>query len=606
MNDTNTTSGALLSRDEIDTACTWKLESLYGSLEAWEQDFAAIERMIIDMERFRGTLGTSGEALLNWLRFADELNIIAGKIGNYAFRRFDEDTANTLYQGLTDRVMSQHSRMSAATAWVVPELLEIPEETVRGFIAATPGLDVYAHHLDEVLRMKEHVLSQKEEHLLALSLEATGAAANIFSMFNDADIRFGFITGPDGRETEVTKGRYIQLQESQDRRLRKDAFDAMYASYSAWKNTLAATLNSQVKREMFYARARGYASTLHMSLYEDNIPADVYDNVVRTVNENLAPLHRATELRRRILGLEHVRPWDLYVPLVAEANVSVPWDEALTLVADALQPLGTEYVNDLRAGLHGGWIDVYENKGKASGAYSAWTYGAHPFVLMNYTNTLKDVFTLAHEMGHSMHSYYTWKKQPAVYGGYTIFCAEVASTCNEILLVRHMLNTREEKDLRAHILLHYIDTIRGTVYNQALFAEFERYIHSEAEAGQPLTVDMMNQKMDELYTRYYGPAFRTDPSFALNWSRIPHFYRSFYVFQYATGLSAAAAISRRILDDGAGAVAAYLNFLASGSSKYSIDLLRMAGVDMTSPDPIAATAQLMDSLLDEVEALLGK
>ncbi len=604
MNTDTTTAGALAGREETDPAFTWKLEDLFTGIDAWEQAFATIERMITDLESYRGTLGASGESLLRWLRFADELNIISGKLGNYAFRRFDEDTTNTLYQGLTDRVMSQHSRMSAATAWVAPEILEIPSERVQEFLAATEGLAAYAHHLDETLRMKPHIRNAHEEQLLALSIEATGAAANIFSMFNDADIRFGFIEDSNGTQVEVTKGRYIQLQESKDRRVRKDAFDAMYGAYGAWKNTLAAMLNSQVKREMFYSKARGYQSTLHMSLFEDNIPAEVYDNVVRTVNDNLEPLHRAMELRRALLGVDKLRPWDLYVPHVSEAAIEITWDEALRTVEGALGLLGDTYIHDLHNGLHGGWIDVYENKGKASGAYSAWTYGAHPFVLMNYTNTLKDVFTLAHEMGHSMHSFYTGNNQPAVYGGYTIFCAEVASTCNEMLLVRHLLNTRKEKDVRAHILFHYIDTIRGTVYNQALFAEFERSIHGAAEAGIPLTVDMMNQTMDALYARYYGPAFQTDPSFALNWARIPHFYRSFYVFQYATGLSAAAAIVQNLVDGNAGALDRYLTFLKSGSSAYSIDLLRAAGVDMSSPDPIAATARLLDELLDKVEELL--
>ena len=597
-------AGALAGRDQIDPAYTWKLEDLYSGIDAWEQDFGVVEEMIRNAETFRGTLGTSGTALLGWLRFADELGIVSGKLGNFAFRRFDEDTTNTVYQGLTDRVMSQHARLGAATSWAAPELLEIPAERVQEFIAATDGLAIYAHHLDEALRMKAHVLSAQEEQILALSFEATGAAANIFNMFNDADIKFGYIEDAAGTKIEVTKGRYIQLQESKDRRVRKDAFDAMYGAYGAWKNTLSAMLNSQVKREMFYSRSRGYQSTLDMALFEDSIPVEVYDNVVRTVNDNLAPLHRAMELRRRILGVDKVQPWDLYVPLVSEAAIEVPWAEALQMVEDALGALGGDYIRDLHEGLHSGWIDVYENQGKASGAYSAWTYGAHPFVLMNYTNTLKDVFTLAHEMGHSMHSFYTWKNQPPVYGGYTIFCAEVASTCNEMLLVRHLLKTRQERDVRMHILFHYIDTIRGTVYNQALFADFERFIHSQAEAGVPLTVDMMNQYMSDLYTRYYGPAFQIDPSFALNWSRIPHFYRSFYVFQYATGLSAAAAIAQGISTGEAAARDRYLGFLKAGSSAYSIDLLRGAGVDMRSPDPIAATARLMDELLDMVEELI--
>ncbi len=452
--------------------------------------------------------------------------------------------------------------------------------------------------------MKAHTLDPEQEQLLALSGDALNASSTIFSMFNDADIRFGTIKGEDGTEVEVTKGRYIQLQESRDRRVREDAFHAMYSAYGSWKNTLSATFGSQIKREIFFSKARRYSTTREMALFEDNIPLSVYDNVVRTVNDNLAPLHRSVTLRKELLGVDAVRPWDLYVPLASEANFHFPYEESVRLVSDALGVLGPDYNRELRNGLEGGWIDVYENQGKTSGAYSAWTYGAHPFVLLNYTDTLKDVFTLAHEMGHAMHSFYTWNNQPPVYGGYTIFCAEVASTCNEMLLVDHMLKTRSEKELQKHLLFHYIDTIRGTVYNQALFAEFEQFAHGSAEAGTPLTVDMLNAKMSGLYQRYYGPDFLMDEAFALNWARIPHFYRSFYVFQYATGLSAAIALSRGILAGEADALPRYLKFLQSGSSRYSIDLLRNAGVDMSSPDPIAAAADLMSELLDRVENLM--
>ncbi|MFZ1730245.1 MAG: oligoendopeptidase F [Bacteroidota bacterium] len=596
--------GALPTRDEIDSRYKWSLEDLYSSDLEWEEEYNAVERMIGEIAQFRGTLGESGAQLLRWLSFGDDLNVIVGKLGNYAFRRYDENTANTTYQGMMDRVLSQHARLGAESAWEVPELLAIPEETVGKYLEETPGLNLYAHHLDEILRRKAHTLDSEQEQLLALSGDALNASSTIFSMFNDADIRFGTIIGEDGSEVEVTKGRYIQLLESRDRRVREDAYRAMYSAYGNWKNTLSATFGSQVKREIFYARARRYSSTKEMALFEDNIPVSVYENVVRTVNENLEPLHRSITLRKEILGIDAVRPWDLYVPLVSEAKFHFPYEESVRLVGDALEVLGPEYNRELRGGLEGGWVDVYENQGKTSGAYSAWTYGVHPFVLLNYTDTLKDVFTLAHEMGHSMHSFYTWEHQPPVYGGYTILCAEVASTCNEMLLVDHMLRTRNEKDLQKHLLFHYIDTIRGTVYNQALFAEFEELAHGSAEAGKPLTVDWLNAHMGELYQKYYGPDFQMDDAFALNWARIPHFYRSFYVFQYATGLSAAIALSRRILAGEADALPRYLKFLQSGSSRYSIDLLRDAGVDMSSPQPIAAAANLMNDLLDRVENLL--
>lgn len=604
MTTSPTGKGRLPAREEIDPQYIWKLEDIYASDSEWEEDYNVVERMIGEVAGFEGTLAQSGTQLLRWLHFADDLNVIAGRLGNYAFRRYDENTANTVYQGMMDRVMAQHARIGAATSWVLPEILAIPEDVVRGRIAETEGLEVYAHHLDEILRMKAHTRTPAEEQLLALSMESLAAPSNIFGMFNDADIRFGSITDEDGGEVEVTKGRYIQMQESRDRRVREAAYRAMYGAYGAWKNTLAATLGGQVKKEIYLARARRYENTRHMALYEDNIPEAVYDNVVRTVNDNLAPLHRSMALRKRLLNIDAVRPWDMYVPLASQANFHVPYQEAVRHVREAMAVLGPAYVRDLSGGLDGGWIDVYENQGKTSGAYSAWTYGAHPFVLLNYSNTLKDVFTLAHEMGHAMHSYYTWKNQPPVYGGYTIFCAEVASTTNEMLLVDHMLKTQSDPELRLHLLFHHIDAIRGTVYNQALFAEFEQFIHQSAEAGTPLTVDVLSSKMSELYGRYLGPDFEMDDAYAMNWSRIPHFYRSFYVFQYATGLSAAAAISRAILDGADGALDRYLAFLKAGSSRYSIDLLREAGVDMTRPDPIAATAGLMNALLDKVEELL--
>ncbi|MCB2206570.1 oligoendopeptidase F [bacterium] len=599
-----TPKGTLPKREEIDPQYIWKLEDIYASDSDWEEDFNAVERMTGEIARYRDSLGDSGQKLLSWLHFADDLNVIAGRLGNYAFRRYDENTADTTYQGMMDRVMSQHARIGAATAWVLPEILAIPEERVRQFVDETDGLKVYAHHLDEILRMKKHTLSPSEEHLLALSMEAMAVPSNVFGMFNDADIRFGSIRGEDGSDVEVTKGRYIQLQESRDRRVREDAFRAMYGSYAQWKNTLASTLGGQVKKEIFLSRARDYDSTRHMALYEDNIPETVYDNVVRTINDNLEPLHRSIALRKRLLKLDAVRPWDLYVPLASEANFHFPYDEAVQHVREAMSVLGPAYARDLGNALDGGWIDVYENQGKTSGAYSAWTYGAHPFVLLNYSNTLKDVFTLAHEMGHAMHSWYTWKNQPPVYGGYTIFCAEVASTTNEMLLVDHMLKTQENDELRRHLLFHQIDSIRGTVYNQALFAEFEQHIHHAAENGTPLTVDVLSGKMGELYQKYLGPDFAMDDLYAMNWSRIPHFYRSFYVFQYATGLSAATALSRNIINGVSGALDRYLGFLKSGSARYSIELLRSAGVDMTKPEPIAATAALMNTLLDQVEELI--
>jgi oligoendopeptidase F len=606
MTENNKTAGqgALPLRDSIPAEHKWKLSDLYESDEQWENEFLSLKEEIESIPTFKGSLSESSDRMLAWMTFIDNFNVRLGKLGSYAFRKYDEDTTNSQYQGFMNRVMSFYASYQESSSWVMPELLAIDQEVITTYLSENECLRVYEHALLDLMRMKKHTLSAEGEQLLALSQETAAAPSVIFGMFNDADISFPSIKDEAGDEIEITKGRYIQLLESKDRRVRQDAFNALYSVYDKWKNTLASTLNGQVKQSIFYAKARKHSSTRAAALHADNIPVAVYDNVVESINSNLEPLQRATTLRKNILGLESVKPWDLYVPLVAGKSLSFSYEDAKDIVRESAAALGEEYAQDLSKAFSDGWIDVYENKGKRSGAYSAWTYGKHPFVLLNYTNTLKDVFTLAHELGHSMHSYYTWKNQPPAYGGYSIFCAEVASTCNEILLVDHMLKQDPGKDLKLHLLLHQIDTIRGTVYNQALFAEFEYQMHSEAEAGAPLTAEFLSAIMTELYTKYYGADFEMDALLATNWARIPHFYRSFYVFQYATGFSAAAAIAKKILSGNEDSRHRYLDFLKSGSSAYSIELLQSAGVDMNSPAPIEATAEIMSGLLDEVEALL--
>ncbi len=597
-------AGAAPVRNEIDPQWKWNLAALFARDEDWEREFEAIESEIDRIAAFKGTLSVSAERLFQWLRFNDEFGVRFGKLGNYAFRKYDEDTAVSKYQAYMNRVMSIHAHIQEVTAWVLPEILEIGEARIGAFLSSHQGLAIYAHALDEMMRLKQYTLSPREEELIALAQETASAPAAIFGMFNDADIRYPSIKDENGEEIELTKGRYLQFLESPDRRVRKDAYLALYSEYRKWRNTLAATLSGQVKQSIFHARARNYNSSLHAALYSDAIPLSVYDNVVDTMGANLAPLHRAIALRKRVLDLDAVMPYDLSVPLSRETARTFDYEEAKELVRAGVRSLGERYSADIAAAFTDGWIDVYETRGKRSGAYSSWTYGSHPVILLNYSGTLKDVFTLAHELGHSMHSYYTWKNQPPVYGGYSIFCAEVASTCNEILLLHHLLQVSETVEFKRHLLMHHIDTIRGTVYNQALFAEFEKLIHHEAEHGTPMTADFFDSAMDGLYRRYYGTEFEMDALFAANWSRIPHFYRSFYVFQYATGFSAAATLAQGILSRKTGALERYLAFLAAGSSKYSIDVLREAGVDMSSPAPVEAAARLMDSLIDQYEALL--
>ena len=439
-----------------------------------------------------------------------------------------------------------------------------------------------------------------------MSGEIAQAPYHIFSMFNNADIKFPTIIDENGQEIEVTKGRISLLLESADRRVRYDAYQAMYGEYSKWLNTLSATLTAAVKRNIFYARARKYPTALEAALDGDNIPPAVYENVTNTIEAYLPTMHRYMQLRKQLLGVEELKPWDLYVPLFADVKITVPYEEAVEMVQKGLVPLGAQYQKDLSQAFRDGWIDVFENKGKRSGAYSSSTYGVHPYILLNYNETLDNVFTLAHELGHAMHSFYTQQHQPYHYSGYTIFVAEVASTLNESLLMDYLLKTTSDPRKKLFLLNQYIDTIRGTLYGQALFATFEKEIHRRAESGEALTVEVYSSLMRDLYTRYYGDAFEMDELYPNNWCRIPHFYYNFYVYQYATGLSAAITLSQKILAGDQTARDAYLRFLSRGSSAYSIDLLKDAGVDMTSPEPIAATAKLMDHLLDEVENLLAE
>jgi len=581
----------LPSREEIDGRYKWRLEDIYATDDLWEDDFARLRAMIGQFNQVEGQLGGSAEDLLKCMKLNDQVGETLGRLYIYAARRSDENTADHTYQAMRDRISGLRVEANQATAFIAPEILAIPEATLWDFVNANEELGIYRHYLEDLVRSKAHILPAEEEELLALAGDVTRSPSQVFSMFNNADITFPAITDEDGSEVEVTKGRFFTLQRSADRRVREDAFEALYTEYNRWSNTLAALLSSQVKRDIFYARARKYGSSLEAALDANNIPVAVYDNVVNTINDNLEPMHRYMSLRKRMLSLDELHPYDLYVPLLPELKKETPYEEALKQIERGLQPLGSKYVTDLRTGFTSGWIDVYENKGKRSGAYSAFSYGTHPYILMNYNNTLDDMFTLAHEMGHSLHSYYTGKTQPYVYGDYTIFVAEVASTLNEALLMDYLLN-------------QYIDNIRGTVYIQALFAEFEKTIHEKAEAGEALTAEVLNAICRDLYERYYGPDFVMDETYELNWARIPHFYRTFYVYQYATGFSAAEALAQKIIEGDTEARDRFLTFLTRGSSDYSINLLKDAGIDMTSPEPVEATATLMGRLLDDTEALL--
>ena len=595
----------LPDRDEIDPKYKWRLEDIYPSDEAWEKDFRQVERDLERISQYKGRTGESAETLLKVLKLRDELEERFERVFVYAAMRSDEDTTNERYQALRDRAASLSARVQEATAFVSTEILQIPEEKLWKWVEENDELKIYRHYLEDLLRTREHVLPREQEELLARTSEVARAPYDIFNMFNNADLKFPKIRDEQGNEVEVTKGRYALLQESPDRRVRRDAFYALYGEYSKWPNTLASMLNGSVKKDVFYARSRRYESALRMALDADNVPDEVYDNLIGAIRANLEPLHQAISLRKRVLKLDSVKPYDLYVPLVPELKWEVPFEKAREIVLEALAVLGPDYVAQLERAFRERWIDVFENRGKRTGAYSWGAYGVHPYILLNYNNRLDDVFTLAHELGHAMHSHFTWSTQPYIYGDYSIFVAEVASTVNEALLTQYLLERTEDPQRRLYLLNHWVDQIRGTVYTQVLFAEFEKATHSMVESGQPLTANALNQLASDLYQTYLGPEFVLDSPYEINWARIPHFYTAFYVYKYATGYSAATAISQKILAGEAGAVERYLDFLKSGSSDYPLNLLRKAGVDMRSPEPVRVVTELLGKLVSEMEELFG-
>jgi oligoendopeptidase F len=593
----------LPKRSEVPVELTWNLESIYATPEDWEQAFTWVNDELPKLGTYQGTLGRDAATLYAALQLDDRLSETLHKLFAYANMRSDEDTSNSTNLARLNRVMALGAKAAAISAFMTPEILEIPQERIEAFLRDDPRLELYRHALDELMRRKPHVRSAEIEGLLAEASEALEAPSQVFNMLNNADLKLPTIRDTEGQDVEVTKGNYILFLEGRDRRVRKDAFEAMHSTFYKQRNTLAATLNGQVKAQIFRARARNYATALEAALDANNIPVSVYDNLVETVDKNLGVLHRYLRLRKKLLELDELHMYDLYVPMVAEVDYKVSFEQAKEQVASGLAPLGADYVEDMVRGFNSRWIDVYENEGKAGGAYSGGSYGTHPFVLLNYQENLNSVYTLAHEFGHSMHSYYTRRTQPYPYGDYTIFVAEVASTLNEVLLTHYLLETTDDRALRMYIINHYLESFRTTLYRQTMFATFERQIHAAAEAGGALTADSLSQMYKELNDRYYGPEVKVDDLISIEWARIPHFYYNFYVYQYATGISASAALGQQILNEGKPAVERYRRFLTRGSSDYSINLLRDAGVDMTSPEPIQQALDLFGRYIGEMEQM---
>ncbi len=596
-------SGQTKKREEIASEYKWELEDIYANEDLWDKDFQQVKSQTGEIEKYQGTLGDSAARLLEVLRLSDELGRKIEKLYVYSRMRRDEDNANTHYQALFDRIEGLSIQVGSVTSFIVPEITAIEEERIKAFMDENEGLQLYRHFFDELIRQKEHILSREEERLLAMTADLSLASKNIFGMLNNADIKFPIIKDEDGQEIELTKGRYGRFMESSDRRVRVDTFKALYSTYGKLKNTLATTLSSSVKNDIFYARVRKYPAALKASLDQDNVSQEVYDQLIASVHNNLEYMYRYMKLRKKMLNLDELHMYDIYTPLVKEYKMDIPYKQGKELVVQGLQPLGREYIAALSEGMDSGWIDVYENEGKTSGAYSWGSYETHPYVLLNYDNKLDDVFTLAHEMGHSMHSYYSNKHQPSVYSQYTIFLAEVASTVNESLLIDHMLKNCTDKQEKIYLINHYLEQFRGTVYRQTMFAEFEKIIHEEVENGKALTPENLNQIYRELNKLYYGPEVVLDEEIDMEWSRIPHFYSAFYVYKYATGFSAATAIKQQILKEGQPAVDRYLEFLKAGSSDYPLNILKRAGVDLATPEPVEKALQYFGKLVEEMEKL---
>ncbi|MBE3574890.1 MAG: oligoendopeptidase F [Firmicutes bacterium] len=597
------TADRLQGRDQIPAQFKWRLEDIYASAQDWERDAARLQDVISHISRWEGHLGESGDSLLACLQENDTLGLLAERLFAYARMRRDEDNGDTAAQALADRATSLLVRAQSATAFIVPEILSVPAATIRGFIAQKAELKVYEHFLENILRMRPHTLSTAEERIVAESGEVLGAPQNIFTLLNNADLRFPSVRDEHGQMVEITHGRFIRLMESPDRRVRRETFQGLYQTYEKQRNTLAALLTSSIKKDIFLARVHRYPSALAAALDQDNVPVPVYDSLLEAVHESLPLVYRYVELRRRMLDLDQVHMYDLYVPLVRGADKTFTYEEAVEAVQNAVRPLGPEYGRVFESAFRSGWIDVFENRGKTSGAYSWGTYGVHPFVLMNFQGNLDSVFTLAHEMGHSMHSYFSDTNQAFVNSHYSIFVAEVASTVNELLLTAHLLRELTDRQQRMWVLNYHLEQFRTTVFRQTMFAEFEKITHERAEAGEALTADDLCRIYAGLNRTYYGPDAVIDPEIAMEWARIPHFYTAFYVYQYATGFSAATALYQQILEEGQPAVERYLRFLRSGGSDYPINLLRQAGVDMASPDTVRRALQVFGSLLDQMEEL---
>ena len=601
-----TETGSLPSRKEIEGKYKWDLSDIYQSDDEWESDFKWVENNLPKYSGFQGRLCESPERLLECLKFDDQIGMKIDRLHLYASLSKDSDMRVTKYQGMDGRIKSLYSKTMAANAFIRPELLSIPDDKLLLMIDSSDELRVYRHFIDELLRTKLHTLSKDQEEILAMAAEVNSFPYNTYSMFTNADMKFPVVKDENGSDMEISHARYYSSMFSKDRSYRQRVFKGYFKPYKDYVNTFSVMFNGGVKANIFVAQCRKYKSAREAALDNNNIPVSVYDRLVESTNENLAPLHRWAALKKKLLGLDEIHPYDMYVTVFPEMNEKpYSYEEGVKTVLESLQPMGEEYLSSLNKAFTNRWIDVFETQAKRSGAYSSGTtYGVHPYVLLNWTGNLNDVFTLAHEMGHNMHSYYTGMNQPYPYANYTIFLAEVASTFNEAMLLNYLIRKSESKVEKLYLLEKYLNNITSTFYRQTMFAEFEKDVYEKAEKGIALTSDLLSDMYAELFQRYWGPDMVVDEEERYTWTRIPHFFYNFYVYQYSTGFAASEVLSQKVRTEGKPAVEKYLNFLKSGSSEYSIEILQKAGVDMNSPDPVAATTKKMDELLDEIESLI--
>jgi oligoendopeptidase F len=594
---------SLPKRHEVPKEHQWRLEDLFASQATWDEEYAEVKSKLGNLAQYQGKLGDA-EMLKQCFALEDEISLHTERLYVYANMKHHENMADPTYQALSDKAKKLSVEVNEATSFITPEVLSLSDETLDVFIA-NPDLAPYKQTLREMKRQKPHILSKTEEALLAQVGNISQAPSTIFGMINNADMKFPVIKNDKGEDVELTHGRYIQFLESRNQEVRRSAFDAMYSTYAKYKNTLAATLNANVTKNIFYSRVRKFPSALEMSLSSDNIGKEVYTNLIDTIHEHLPLLHRYLALRKQLLKLDELHMYDLFAPLVEEFDMEISYEEAKRTVKESLKPLGEDYLTVLQEGFDNGWIDIYENEGKRSGAYSWGAYGTHPYVLLNHKDNLNSMFTLAHEMGHAMHSYYSDKNQTYRNAQYPIFLAEVASTLNEALLMDYLLNKSTDPKEKLYLLTYYADQFRTTVFRQTMFAEFEMIIHDKAEQGESLTPQLLSEIYYDLNKKYHGPVMTVDQAIEMEWARIPHFYSSFYVYKYATGFSAATSFAKQILVEGEPAVERYTGFLKSGGSDYPLEILKRAGVDMSTPEPIRQAMSVFEQLINDMEQLVN-